>query len=36
MKAAVANATRLIERPIGWKDRIWLSWTPQAVVVLTR
>jgi putrescine transport system ATP-binding protein len=36
MKAAVANATRLIERPIGWNDRIWLSWTPQAVVVLTR
>lgn len=36
MKAAVANATRLIERPIGWDDRIWLSWTPQAGVVLTR
>jgi putrescine transport system ATP-binding protein len=36
MKAAVANMTRLIERPIGWDDRVWLSWAPEAAVVLTR
>ena len=36
MKAAVANVTRLVERPIGWDDRVWLSWTPEAAMVLTR
>ncbi len=36
MKAAVANMTRLIERPIGWDDRVWLTFTPDAVMVLTR
>ena len=36
MKAAVANATRLVERPIGWDERVWLSWAPEAVIVLTR
>ena len=34
--AAAANKTRLIERPIGWDDRVWLSWSPDAGVVLTR
>jgi putrescine transport system ATP-binding protein len=36
MKAAAANMTRLIERPIGWDDRVWLSWSPDAGVVLTQ
>ena len=36
MKAAVANMTRLVERPIGWDDRVWLTWAPDAGVVLTR
>jgi len=36
MKAAVANTTRLVEQPIGRNDRVWLSWTSQAGVVLTR
>jgi putrescine transport system ATP-binding protein len=36
MKAAVANMTRLIERPIGWDDRVWLTWAADAAVVLTR
>ena len=36
MKAAFANATRLIERPIGWNERVWLSWSPDAALVLTR
>ena len=36
MKATVANRTRLIARPIGGDDRVWLSWPPEAGVVLTR
>jgi putrescine transport system ATP-binding protein len=36
MKAAAANVTRVTERPIGWKDRVWLTWAPDAGVVLTR
>src|SRR5262247_1904199 len=36
MKAAVANVTRLVERPIGWDDRVWLSWAPEAAMVLTK
>jgi putrescine transport system ATP-binding protein len=36
MKAAVANLTRLIERPIGLDDQVWLTWAPDAGVVLTR
>ena len=36
MKAAVANVTRLVERPIGWDDHVWLSWAPEAAMVLTR
>ena len=35
MKAALANVTRLIERPIGLQDRVWLTWTPEAAMVLT-
>jgi putrescine transport system ATP-binding protein len=35
MKAQVANLSRLVERPIGWDDRVWLAWTPDAGVVLT-
>jgi len=36
MKAAVANVTRVVERPIGSDARVWLAWSPQAAVVLTR
>jgi putrescine transport system ATP-binding protein len=36
MKAVAANSTRLIERPIGWNDRVWLCWSSEAGVVLTR
>jgi putrescine transport system ATP-binding protein len=36
MKAALANMTRLVERPIGWDDRVWLHWAADAAVVLTR
>ncbi len=36
MKATVANRTRLVERPIGAGDRVWLSFAPEAGVVLPR
>jgi putrescine transport system ATP-binding protein len=36
IKAALANMTRLVERPISWDDRVWLTWAPEAAVVLTR
>jgi putrescine transport system ATP-binding protein len=36
MTATAANLTRLVERPIGWNDQVWLSWAPDAGVVLTR
>lgn len=36
MKASVANLTRLVERPIRWDDKVWLTWSPEAAVVLTR
>ena len=36
IKAALANMTRLVERPIGWDDRVWLTWAADAAVVLTR
>jgi putrescine transport system ATP-binding protein len=35
MKASATNMTRLIERPITWDDRVWLSFSPDAAVVLT-
>jgi putrescine transport system ATP-binding protein len=36
VKATMANRTRLIARPIGWGDRVWLSFSPEACVVLTQ
>ncbi len=36
LKAAVANVTRLVERPFDWDDRVWLTWAPEAAMVLTR
>jgi putrescine transport system ATP-binding protein len=35
MKAAVANRTRLVERPITWDDKVWLSWSRDSGIVLT-
>jgi putrescine transport system ATP-binding protein len=35
MKARLPNLTRVVERPIGTNDRVWLSWTPDAGVVVT-
>ena len=36
VKATVTNRTRLVERPITWDDKVWLSWTRDAGVVLTQ
>jgi len=36
MKAAAPNLARLIERPFGFGERVWLSWAGDASVVLTR
>jgi putrescine transport system ATP-binding protein len=36
MKATAANLTRLVERPIGHDDQVWLSWSPEMGSVLAR
>jgi putrescine transport system ATP-binding protein len=36
VKAAIANSGRSAERTIGWDDRVWLSFAPEAAIVLTR
>ncbi len=35
VRAARANASRLVDRPIDWDDTVWLSFAPDAAVVLT-
>jgi len=35
MKVQVPNLTRSVDRSIGTDERVWLSWTPDAGVVLT-
>ncbi len=32
--ATQANMARLIERPITWEDRVYLTWSPDAAVIL--
>jgi putrescine transport system ATP-binding protein len=36
IRAARANATRMVERPIGWGDRVWLTFSADAGMVLTK
>jgi putrescine transport system ATP-binding protein len=36
LRAARPNVTRVNNQPITWDDRVYLSWTPEAGVVLTR
>ena len=36
LKVTAANVARLVELPIDWDDRVWLTWTPEAAMVLTR
>jgi len=35
VRASLMNAERTVERPITWDDKVWLSWSPDAGVVLT-
>ncbi len=35
IRVARANASRIVERPIGWDDKVWVSFDPDAGVVLT-
>ena len=34
VKATVANRSRIVDRPITWNDKVWLSWDRDAGVVL--
>jgi putrescine transport system ATP-binding protein len=36
VKATRTNLTRMVARPITWDDKVWLTWTPDSGVVLTR
>ena len=36
LRAAIANTEPLIARGIGWNDKVWLSFAPEAAIVLTR
>jgi len=36
MRATVANRTRMLERAIGWDDKVWLTWPAEAGVIVTR
>lgn len=36
MRSTVANTSREVERPIGWDDKVWLTWSPDAGIVLMR
>ena len=34
VRATVANRQRHVERPITWEDPVWLTWSPDASVIL--
>ena len=36
VRASLMNAERTVERPITWEDKVWLSWAPDAGVVLAK
>ena len=35
MTVSLANANRRTDRAIAWDDRVWITWTPDAGVLLT-
>ena len=35
VKSTIANTTRVVERPIGWEDKVYLTWPRDAGIVLT-
>jgi len=36
LRAAQANVSRLVDRPITFGDQVWLHWSADAGLVLTR
>ena len=36
MRASIANTSRVVERPITWEDKVYLTWTSDSGVVLTK
>ena len=34
VRCTQANRVRLLQRPLTWEDRVWLSWAPDASVIL--
>jgi putrescine transport system ATP-binding protein len=36
VKSTITNTTRLVSRPITWEDKVWLTWSRDGGVVLTR
>jgi putrescine transport system ATP-binding protein len=36
VKATVANMTRIVERPITWEDKVYLTWPRDAGIILTK
>jgi putrescine transport system ATP-binding protein len=36
LRASVANASRFVERPIDWEERVYLDFAPDAAIILTR
>ena len=36
VEATRTNLTRIVERPITWDDKVWLTWAPDSGIVLTR
>ncbi|WP_068087884.1 ABC transporter ATP-binding protein [Polycladidibacter stylochi] len=36
VRTIVANTTRLVERPISWEDKVWLSFDAEAGVILSQ
>jgi putrescine transport system ATP-binding protein len=36
IRTLTANTTRLVERPISWEDKVWVSWGRDSGVLLTK
>jgi putrescine transport system ATP-binding protein len=36
LRVSRANASRRVENPIGWEERVWVTFPPDAALVLTR
>jgi putrescine transport system ATP-binding protein len=36
MRASIANTRRVVERPITWEDKVFLTWAPDSGIMLTR